>query len=868
LVLAGIALSHGRIASAQVYPPAAGPPDQAFWFAADSAVDEGDVFLVPPDSEVGLPILWPPDGDVMPMGGGWPTVEVVRPRLVWNQQEEEWEYDWDPVLCPRKKAPGNCQGGSLVARGGPYPGGTYNWEFDETQHNDYAFYQSTQTGLTYYTWVSYTNWGKTSQEADTGFIRVFDADLTFQGGSTDSQDTVEDDPGFFMAKGTRKSLAISLSPADPDDVMPSSFDEDLHPRGLLPPYQVSVSQGGACCVDFYAAQQGGSPLTYQNLLWGWTEVEYEVFEETPTTPAQIYVQAETAGTCTVDLWLMFRCPQECGDWLAQTDSAGDSVKLTVLGVDLDIDGVDEPVEEDPGGFVALGGSRKKIMLSVLPSSVGPVTVDADTRVALYAAQTGGDPLGNHLEYQTAAQVPTQLWVQGTAASDGLHDVVLTLDAAPAGQHFADTVKFTVVGLGHIQCEGQNVDGTTIVLLKGTIYTFTAIPQAAGAGWPVGLPAWSGLASGTGEQKQVTFDFSGNGYVLTAQYGNSKTVIIDVVVPSVDWIDYETAGNGSQYDIYDRHNEWLATRAGQNGYSDPACYKRGFDTGVIVWFWHSSKDLTFPTQVQVRGDVTWWEEDTSGGDYSRTYMTLQALHSGRLGGGLMVSEANSNAEIEYEANLSTSWRYQVEAPAGTDTWIDTGDTDIPYYLILDDPQGAASDFVYEVLHQAVDWASGETSAAAARSEVNEEIYDSYEWDYDCHYLSSDFVRACWCLGVPASLHRWSRNAPVDYCIVDDMVFQRTKAFAPAGGSSSVWEWWWHQWAESGAKQFDPSSGAEFSGGWGGYEDDLFTHYRRCTATPPPSYTYNWDANQSGQSSGCEARGIHDTPGPEAWQGPPP
>jgi hypothetical protein len=312
------------MASAQAPAELAGKPDQGFWLAADSAIDEGDEFLVPPDTEVGVPILWPPDGGYLLMGGGGtPSVQFIYPG---------GPGAGCPALCPLKKPP-SYAGVCLHAEGGPGGGGCYNW-LCSAETGCFATYTSTTCGLEETTKVSYTVWKETSDEVTSGFIRVFDADLTFQGGSTDPQDTVEDDPGFFMAKGTRKSLAISLSPADPDDVMPSSFDEDLHPRGLLPPYQVGVSQGGACCVDFYAAQDTGSPLTGSGLLWGWTEVEFEVFEETPTTPGQIYVQAETAGTCTVDLWLMFRCPQECGDWLAETDSAGDSVKLTVLGLKL------------------------------------------------------------------------------------------------------------------------------------------------------------------------------------------------------------------------------------------------------------------------------------------------------------------------------------------------------------------------------------------------------------------------------------------------------------------------------------------------------------------------------------------------------
>jgi hypothetical protein len=427
-------------------------------------VDGGDVFLIPADSEAGLPILWPPDGGYMLLGGRGPTVEVIRPRLVWNGQEEEWEYDWDPVLCPRKKAPGNSQGVSLVAIGGPAPGGTYNWGFDENQHNDYAFYQSTQTGLTYYTWVSYTNGGKTSQEADTGFIRVFDADLTFQGGSSDPQDTVEDDPGFFMALGgPRKSLSLALDPADPDDVMPRSFDEDLHPRGLLPPYQVGLS-GGYPCVEFYEAQEGGTPLTYEDLLWGWTEVEWEVFEETPA-PEQIYVQAKAAGTCIIGLGLMFRCPQECGDWLADNGSASDYVKVSVLGVDLDMQDVPDPQEENPGGFVALGGLRA-ITLQVLPATLPPadeatLTWTNDAKIDVYENQDRTNPINSGQTYALSA-LPQTLYVEGDEASGQPRDIEMKLSYSKGGATAEDVVKLTVADVVTVDVEAYNGQGGSMV----------------------------------------------------------------------------------------------------------------------------------------------------------------------------------------------------------------------------------------------------------------------------------------------------------------------------------------------------------------------------------------------------------------------
>lgn len=83
-----------------------------------------------------------------------------------------------------------------------------------------------------------------------------------------------------------------------------------------------------------------------------------------------------------------------------------------------------------------------------------------------------------------------------------------------------------------------------------------------------------------------------------------------------------------------------------------------------------------------------------------------------------------------------------------------------------------------------------------------------------------------------------------------------------------EWSWHQWAEAAGSQRDPSAAASKSGAWGGYEDDLFTHYYECTNSVPFGAT--WVANQSGQSSGCEVYPTNCTynssPTVYSWRGP--
>lgn len=352
--------------------------------------------------------------------------------------------------------------------------------------------------------------------------------------------------------------------------------------------------------------------------------------------------------------------------------------------------------------------------------------------------------------------------------------------------------------------------------KGRKVPLVARPAPA---WPSGAPTWSGLATGTGEETSVTFDSAGDAQALTATCGTSyKTATFDVIVPEFDYLKFT-----SSYDIKDTGNDerWLKGRTGQTADSDPACFKINSTVTVHVKFWHGTKTLTFPTEVKVRGDVSFWDEYITGEDYGRDTMTLGTSWPSPGGaGGQVDSEANTPTNINYDHHVGISWRYEVEAPNGTDDLMD-------------------------------------------------EIASRYTWDMNCHEISSDFVRLCWCLGINASLHKWASNADKNGGTTGDMCYQETKEIDPVGstwGSGQI-KWSWHQWAESGGKQYDPSANATFTGTWGGYEDDVFANYKRCTATGPPA-THTWDANAAGQTSGCEPRGLHTNPSASDWSGPDP
>jgi hypothetical protein len=106
--LIGLAVSHPRPASAQA-------PDEAFWLPADTEIQIGDPFLLPPDSDVGPPFDSPPDDGGIPMGGRAPViVNVIFPTP---------PYNYCPLIVPRTKPETGTPSKRLWARGDP-DGGT------------------------------------------------------------------------------------------------------------------------------------------------------------------------------------------------------------------------------------------------------------------------------------------------------------------------------------------------------------------------------------------------------------------------------------------------------------------------------------------------------------------------------------------------------------------------------------------------------------------------------------------------------------------------------------------------------------------------------------------------------------------------
>jgi len=318
----------------------------------------GGVSAQAPDLSFRLPDDTPVAGDDCPLPpGGDPILLGDPPRLQVDvvvlkpplPVENGIPYpNRDPSLCPRLKPPYPLGSRTLVQALGFPAGvqGVYEWDFGAGGAS--AWYQSTALG-TKQVGVTLTAAGQQAQDTS-GYIHVFDAELTFEGGSADPQDDEEDNPGFFMAVGgPRKLLTMSLSPANPHDLMPDGFLHALETRPAPPPYQVSLS--GYPHVAFYTQAVGGDPLAETN--WGWKETGPNEFTESPA-PEQVYVEAVSPGNQNVGFGLNIAAPAELIFWEGAPAEAQDWVKVTVLNLltAWDLDGlVADEDEDDPGAFI-------------------------------------------------------------------------------------------------------------------------------------------------------------------------------------------------------------------------------------------------------------------------------------------------------------------------------------------------------------------------------------------------------------------------------------------------------------------------------------------------------------------------------------
>jgi hypothetical protein len=312
--LAVLGLDYGRMASAQA-------PDGSYFLPADTGIaPPPDLYIIPPDTDIGIPIISPPGGGDTLLEETLVKVHVILPLCAPDGLPEPPPLDYRPALCPLRKPPSDDQYTTLRADGWcnleDPPPSSYKWSWPDVGQtlppgSETCNYWSRTCGTTKQADVVYTVEEVGSDQAQSGYIRVFDADLTFEGLPDDRQDTTEEDPGAFVAKGSgRKHLALKPYPLDPDAVMPYNF-LDGQPHNPPAPYTLSLSAG--TLVNVYSQQTGGTPLTGDALEWGWKwNVQQQKFiEQNPPYPTELWVEPVSAGATDISLWLQYAVPAEC-----------------------------------------------------------------------------------------------------------------------------------------------------------------------------------------------------------------------------------------------------------------------------------------------------------------------------------------------------------------------------------------------------------------------------------------------------------------------------------------------------------------------------------------------------------------------------
>jgi hypothetical protein len=258
------------------------------------------------------------------------------------------------------------------------------------------------------------------------------------------------------------------------------------------------------------------------------------------------------------------------------------------------------------------------------------------------------------------------------------------------------------------------------------------------------------------------------------------------------------------------------------------------------------ELTHPTSVQVGGV----------GNKENFYAAGAIFHRWVWDPGeLIVISSPLYDSVNIYDKLIVKWRYRVKKlDGGRGEWVEMNTSSHLLYITLAKPKLPEINPHVEIIDYACRWARNEmTTESVCSAIINNGFNKHYTWVGNCHRLSSDFIRLISSLGISGQQHRWKSKYfyPYGSPHIGAMVEQRTISFTPVGNNSAgVIEWWWHQWAEAGGKQRDPSAALSYSGRWGDYEDYLFIHYRECIGTNTTPYQTRWVKNQPGQSVGCE------------------
>lgn len=301
--------------------------------------------------------------------------------------------------------------------------------------------------------------------------------------------------------------------------------------------------------DVYAVVENddeAGPIEY----WVWTKSSGLSFSDTPVeeeyySAASFY--SYTTGRYDVDV--------TGTDYWGQSDS--DWAYFYVFKMDLDIDGVSDNDEEDPGGYICVNGDDDndndtpdkdetgtvsgeddlvEISLAYEPSTLSPGYAELElpysTHIKVWSSSEKGTLIvdkDNRTKRWLLSQMPSTLWVEGYSSGDADLWLLYTDDGQnyPGGTDNHDPVKFTVIDVDVVSADASDPYSTKI---NYQINPFDAI-----------VPSVSFTAPGTSDSKSnvsgsfyFTYDQSDAGWnsnTIRLEYCNSG--IVDCTVTKTE-----------------------------------------------------------------------------------------------------------------------------------------------------------------------------------------------------------------------------------------------------------------------------------------------------------------------------------------------
>jgi len=287
-----------------------------------------------------------------------------------------------------------------------------------------------------------------------GLTVDLDVDANYDGGISAADEALEESAGGILCANTDDDDWNGT--ADKDDPGPAELEDDLLPIQLA----LDPSDAGSGQLKLEAVS-GGSKIR----LWGNSDKTGQVTLPktwalgSDTVPGTLYVEGLAASDAMRDIALRLR-------YTDPKDTAAyceDSIKLTSLGVDLDVDSdydgaitdADEALEESAGGIAAVGGGLCPVNVRLSPAGLASGTLtltlfaESQNKIRVWPSNsTNGAPLSLPKTWTVGTDtVPTTLYVQGVAASSYPRDLELVLsytDASHAVGYFSDSIRMTVV----------------------------------------------------------------------------------------------------------------------------------------------------------------------------------------------------------------------------------------------------------------------------------------------------------------------------------------------------------------------------------------------------------------------------------------